>query len=113
LTQPLIDESATMQSMASTPTATRPDAEHDAEVAKQAEIEAAVAPEAPVPVSPSEVVEEQELITLRSVSVDEYPLTVTVVGSEPLEFANEGVTVEVPPEVAEQLAYSPVVEVAE
>jgi hypothetical protein len=102
-----------MQGMASTPTATRADAEHDAEVAKQAEIEAAVEPEAPVPGSPSEVVEEQELITLRSVNVNEYPLTVSVVGSEPLEFASESATVQVTPEVAEQIAYSPVVEVAE
>lgn len=52
-------------------------------------------------------------VKLRSKDVDKYPVTVSVVGSKPLVFESEGSTVEVPAPVAEQLAYSPVVEVAE
>jgi len=110
-----------MQGMADSPTA-RLDAEHDAEVAKQAEIAAAVEQAAAGETSNAPVVDEtsdapiadtRPQVTLRSVNVEQYPLTVTLVGSEPLVFESESAIVEVTPEVAEQIAYSPVVEVAE
>lgn len=106
-----------MPDMASTPTAPT-DAEHEAEAAKQAEIAAAVEPQAPVvdetsaPEAP--IVEEPDPVKLRSKNVDEYPLSVSVVGVEDeLVFESASSTVEVSPEVAEQITYSPVVEVAE
>lgn len=58
-------------------------------------------------------VEEAPKVKLRSKNVEQYPLTVSVVGSEDLVFENERATVEVSPQVAEQIEYSPVVEVAE
>lgn len=60
------------------------------------------------------VVEEAPKVTLRPKNVDEYPLSVSVVGVEDeLIFENESSTVEVSPEVAAQIEFSPVVEVAE
>ena len=105
-----------MQDMASTPTAQRSDAEHDAEVATQAEIAAAVEPDnapAASETSDAPIADPVAQVTIRSVNVEEYPLTVTVPNAEPLVFENERATVDVDPEVAEQIAYSPVVEVVE
>ncbi len=92
--------------------------EHAREVDQQEqialEIEAAEtqavsdADEAPV-VEPAP---EQALVTLRSKNVEHYPLSVSVVGAE-LVFEDAAATVDVSPEVAEQIAYSPVVEVVE
>jgi len=96
-----------MQGMASPSTA---DAVHEAEAAQQAEIAAAVESDA-APVA--EAAPSVKPVKLRSKNVDSYPLTVTVVGSKPLVFENDRATVEVVSEVAEQLTYSPVVEVAE
>lgn len=60
------------------------------------------------------VVEEAPKVKLRSKNVEEYPVSVSVVGAEEeLVFESESTTIEVAPEVAEQIAYSPVVEVVE
>jgi hypothetical protein len=99
--------------MAATPTAPQAtDAEHEAEAAQQAEIAAAVEPVAPVADKPSPVAPEADKVKLRSKNVDVYPLSVSVVGVEDeLVFENESATVEVSPEVAEQVTYLPNVEV--
>lgn len=96
-----------MSPAASTPT----DAEHKAEVEKQEEIAAEVAA-AEAESAPAPEVEEVPLVKLGSVNVDEYPLSVSAVGlDEELVFDNSSSTVEVTPEVAEQVTYLPTVEV--
>lgn len=105
-----------MRHMGSTPTATRPDVEHEAEAAKQAEISAAIVDNTPaVDAAPSEDVEQAPKVTLRAVDVEHYPLTVSVVGAgeDGLVFADEDSRIDVLPAVAEQVAYMPNVEVVE
>lgn len=103
--------------MATAPS-TRTDEAHDLEAARQAEIAAEVdAAETDEVVEPTpletEADPEQPVVTLRSKNVEQYPVTVTIPNAPPLVFENEDSTVEVTPEVAEQIVYSPVVEVAE
>lgn len=94
------------------PTTTPPtDAEHEAEVAKQEEIAEEIAA-ADAPKTPP-ATDEPQLVKLRSKDVENYPLTVSVVGSPDLVFENESAIVEVTPQVAEQIKYAPSVEVAE
>lgn len=105
--------------MASAPS-TQTDEAHADEVAKQAEIAAEVDAAA---ASETSIVEpdpnpaptpEEQLVTIRvkeDVEVD-YPVAVSVVGSEDLVFTGPSDTTQVTPEVAEQVTYSPVVEVA-
>lgn len=103
--------------MASPSTRTPTDEAHEAEVAQQAKIAAAVEPEAPAAdPAPDEapVAQEARKVTLRSVeaNVDEYPLSVSVVGAEDeFVFDSASTTVEVSPEVAEQVTYLTNVEV--
>lgn len=101
-----------MPGMSAAPTTT--DAEHEREVATQADIEAAIATDAPVvETTEGDAPEEVAKVTLRSKNVDTYPVSVSVVGSEDeLVFTDPDSTVEVDPSVAEQVVYSPVVEVA-
>lgn len=106
-----------MQGMANGDQATAPGAKPAAR-ASTAPVETSVQTAgAPAADSPKEApaAEQQEApkVTLRSKNVDEYPLTVSIVGSDDLVFDNESVTVEVAPEVAAQIEFSPVVEVAE
>lgn len=107
-----------MQGMANGDQATAPGAK-DAPKASTAPVETSTQTAgAPAVDSPKEApaaaaVEEAPKVKLRSKNVEQYPLTVSVVGSDDLVFESESTTVEVAPQVAEQIAYSPVVEVAE
>ena len=102
---------------------TQTDEAHEAEVAKQAEIAAEIlgaegeeeTPEEEVPVSEEEVVNpepEPIVIQLKEDVEIEYPLSISLVGSDDLVFSGPDDVVEVPPSVAEQLTYSPDVEAA-
>lgn len=90
--------------------------EHTAEVTQQTAIEAEIAavdakskPQEDAPVAEATAV--QSLVTLRSKDVEQYPLTVSVVGGFNLVFDSESDTLEVPSEVAEQVTYLQNVEV--
>lgn len=108
--------------MATAPS-TQTDEAHEAEVAKQAEIAAevdaaAAASEKTVEETPQEEVPaapEVQLVTIQpKADVEfEFPIAVSVVGSDDLIFTGPSDTVQVKPEVAEQITYSPAVEVAE
>lgn len=111
-----------MPRMVGTPSRTQSDELHETEVAQQtesaSEVETDAVPAAAVPTDPdadeAPVTQEAPKVTLRSVedAVDEYPLTVSVVGSEDIIFDSASTTVEVSPEVAEQVTYMRNVEVA-
>lgn len=85
--------------------------DHDAEVAEQEKIAANLQETAQETPNEAAVQQEQPVVTLRPVDVDSYPLRVVVTGAE-LTFESESDTVEVEPQVAEQVAYLPNVEVA-
>lgn len=113
-----------MQRMAATSTRTPTDEAHEAEVAQQSKIaeevtETEQVPAAAVPDNPDAdeqpVTQEVAKVTIRSVEaeVSEYPLTLSVVGSKDIVFDSASTTVEVSPEVAEQITYLTNVEVAE
>lgn len=110
-----------MQRMAVTPSRSADEA-HEAEVEQQTKIaeeldETQQVPAAAVPTDPeaeeAPVTEEAPKVTLRTIegTVEDYPLTVSVVGTDDLVFEDESTTVEVDPEVAEQVTYLPNVEV--
>lgn len=100
----------------------------DEEKAKQDEIAAQIDSDASVKSAPlvagtpsdeetttDEVIAEQSLVTIRPKADAEldYPIAVSVVGAEDdLIFTGPSDTVEVAPQVAEQVTYSPAVEVA-
>lgn len=99
--------------------------EWEAEKVKQEEIAAQIASDAPVKSVPQvagtpaeeteQVVEELPQVTLRPVGEDiEYPLTLSVVGAPEGGFVFESAsdTVDVDPQVAEQVTYLTNVEVA-
>lgn len=115
-----------MPGMASTPS--QPTlTDWDEEKAKQDEIAAQIDTDAPVKSTPQvagtpseeettvdEVIVEVPQVTIRpkaDVELD-YPIAVSVVGSDDLVFNSDSDTVEVPAPVAEQITYSPAVEVA-
>lgn len=101
-----------------TATSTQPDEAHEVEVAKQEEIAAEVeATEAPAvePDPEPEAPAEQALVTLQPKPDAEldFPIAVSAVGAEDdLIFTGPSDTVEVEAHVAEQITYSPAVEVA-
>jgi hypothetical protein len=113
-----------MQRMALTSPRTPTDEAHEAEVAQQTKIaeelqETDQVPADAVPDNPeadaAPVTEEAPKVTLRSIpdAVEEYPLSVSVVGvDEELVFDGADSTIEVSPQVAEQVTYLPNVEVA-
>ena len=117
-----------MQRMASPAPGTLSDAAHDEEVALQKEIAEQVgaeapedeAPEAPEATEATEDATPEEQtptpeaapIPIQPTGGATFPLRITAVGVEDeLVFESEEDVVEVPPEVAEQLTYSPAVEV--
>lgn len=109
-----------MQGMANGDQATAPGVK-DARKPGEAPVETSVTAGTPATDSPREapaaVAKEAEApkVTLRSIpeAVDEYPLSVSVVGpEEELVFENADTTIEVAPQVAEQITYLPNVEVA-
>lgn len=99
----------------------------DEEKAKQNEIAAQIDSDAPIKSTPQvagtasdeetttdEVIVEVPQVTIRpkaDVELD-YPIAVSVVGSDDLIFTSASDSVEVPAPVAEQITYSPAVEVA-
>lgn len=86
---------------------TSSDAQHEAEVAHQEDIAAEIVPdEVEAAAEP-----DSSLVTLRSKNVEQYPLTLSVVGALDLVFEDENATVEVPSDVAEQVTYLQNVEV--
>lgn len=114
--------------MSPAPQTTAADAEFEREKAEQEEIAAQIESDAPVKSTPQvagteapeettvdEVIEEQPEVTLRTVpgTVEQYPLTVGVVGAPDgeLVFEDEDATIDVSPQVAEQVTYLPNVEV--
>lgn len=96
---------------------TQTDEAHEAEVAAQAEIAADVeAAEAPVVNEQPEAlpVEERKVKLVPTDAITTYPASVSLVGlEEEIVFTGPSDSAEVSPEVAEQVAYVPGVEVAE
>jgi hypothetical protein len=88
-------------------TDTPSDAQHEAEVARQEDIAAEIVPNE----VEAAVEADSSLVTLRSKDVEQYPLTLSVVGALDLVFEDESATVEVPSDVAEQVTYLQNVEV--
>lgn len=111
-----------MPCMAPAPS-TQIDKVHDAKVEEQAKIaadvdapqETVVEPQSTITDASEDAVDPRPLVTIQpkeDVAID-YPLSVSVVGSDDLVFSGPSDTVEVSPQVAEQITYSPSVEVAE
>lgn len=93
--------------------------DHDAEVKEQAAIEAEVKAAEAGPSKPQQDAVKAQAkaarakVTLKHTGGEDYPVTVEVVGApDGLVFDQDGATVEVDPEVAEQVKYLPKVEVA-
>ncbi len=88
-------------------TDTPSDAQHEAEVARQEDIATKTVPnEVETAAAP-----DSSLVTLRSKNVEQYPLSLSVVGALDLIFEDASATVEVPSDVAEQITYLQNVEV--
>lgn len=97
------------------PAPTTPTDSHEEEVAKQLEIAENIEADGPI-VDEAPAEPEQQLVTLqpKADAKLDFPISVSVVGVEDdLVFVGPSDTVEVEPQVAEQITYSPSVEVAE